>query len=353
MILSWLDEAVQAGAREERACDVLGLEARTVQRWRKLGGGDDRRAGPLSKPVNALSDQERSEVLAVANLPEHRDLSPKQIVPKLADEGRYIASESTFYRVLHEADQMTPRGRAKPPQPRPAPQHVAAAPNRIWVWDITYLPTSVRGEFFYLYLMMDLFSRKIVGWQVHPAESMELSSSLLQASVDAEEVDPKQLILHADNGGPMKGSTMLAKMRQLGILPSFSRPRVSDDNAFAEAFFRHLKYAPSWPTKPFASLELAREWVSKFVRWYNEEHRHSGIQFVTPVQRHTGKEAEVLEARARVYAEAKARSPKRWSRRERDWTPAGEVALTAPSRRGPSKGRKGAATVNALTRQLP
>ena len=141
---------------------------------------------------------------------------------------------------------------------------------------------------------------------------------------------------------------MLAKMRQLGILPSFSRPRVSDDNAFAEAFFRHLKYAPSWPTKPFASLELAREWVSKFVRWYNEEHRHSGIQFVTPVQRHTGKEAEVLEARARVYAEAKARSPKRWSRRERDWTPAGEVALTAPSRRGPSKGRKGAATVNAL-----
>ena len=248
---------------------------------------------------------------------------------------------------------MTPRGRAKPPQPRPAPQHVAAAPNRIWVWDITYLPTNVRGEFFYLYLMMDLFSRKIVGWQVHPVESMELSSSLLQASVEAEEADPKQLILHADNGGPMKGSTMLAKMRQLGILPSFSRPRVSDDNAFAEAFFRHLKYAPSWPTKPFASLELAREWVSKFVHWYNEEHRHSGIQFVTPVQRHTGKEAEVLEARARVYAEAKARSPKRWSRRERDWTPAGEVALTAPSRRGPSKGRKGTATVNALTRQLP
>jgi putative transposase len=280
-------------------------------------------------------------------------VAPKQIVPKLADEGTYLASESTFYRVLHQADQMAPRGRAKPPQPRPVPQHVAAAPNQIWVWDITYLPTLVRGEFFYLYLMLDLYSRKIVGWEVHEVESMELSAQLLHTSVAHEGVDPTKLVLHADNGGPMKGSTMLGKMRQLGILPSFSRPRVSDDNAFAEAFFRHLKYAPSWPTKPFASVEEARTWMHTFARWYNEHHRHSGIQFVTPAQRHEGQDKELLAARARVYAAAKERHPERWSGAARNWTPAGEVALVPQSKRRSSGPQAKPVTLNALIRQLP
>ncbi|RYZ17554.1 MAG: IS3 family transposase [Myxococcaceae bacterium] len=352
MILSLLEEAVSTGAREERACEVLGLDVRTVQRWRQLDVGDDRRAGPHQRPANALSDEERAAVLAVANQPEHRDLSPKQLVPKLADEGTYLASESTFYRVLHQAEQMTPRGRAKPRQPRPVPQHVATSPNRIWVWDITYLPTTVRGEYLYLYLMLDLYSRKIVGWQVHEVESMELSAQLLHTSVVNEGADSTRLVVHADNGGPMKGSTMLAKMQQLGIMASFSRPRVSDDNAYAEAFFRHLKYAPSWPTKPFATLEQARAWVATFVRWYNEQHRHSGIQFVTPAQRHTGHEGEVLAARGRVYAKAQTRHPERWRGRVRDWSPAGEVALVRLGKRGAGTPRRGAATKNALTRQL-
>jgi hypothetical protein len=153
-----------------------------------------------------------------------------------------------------------------------------------------YLPTAVRGIFFYLYLMVDLFSRKVVGFRVHEAESMELSPELLEASLRSEGVGGAGLVVHADNGGPMKGSTMLATMQRLGVVPSFSRPSVSDDNAYAEAFFRHLKYAPSYPRKPFATAEEARRWVERFVRWYNDEHRHSGIRFVTPSERHRGED---------------------------------------------------------------
>ena len=204
----------------------------------------------------------------------------------------------------------------------------------------------MRGQFFYLYLMLDLFSRKIVGWQVHLTESMALSSQLLHQTVVKEGADSRKLTLHADNGGPMKGSTMLAKMQQLGIVPSFSRPRVSDDNAYAEAFFRHLKYAPSWPTKPFATVEQARAWVATFVAWYNDQHRHSGIRFVTPAQRHEGKEASVLAEREAVYAKAKARHPERWRGRMRDWSPVGEVALVRLGKHTDGRRRPRAATAN-------
>jgi putative transposase len=328
MILELLEEAVAGGAREEQACDVLGIEVRTVQRWRAEGVGEDQRRGPHTKPGNALTSDERAKVLALANSPEHRDMSPKQLVPKLADEGVYVASESSFYRILHAAMQMAHRGRARAPQQREVPTHVAYGPNEVWVWDITYLPTVMRGVFFYLYLILDLFSRKVVGWAVYEVESMDLSSELLDASIKAEGANPKELVVHADNGGPMKGSTMLAKMQLLGVLPSFSRPGVSDDNAFAEAMFRHLKYTPSWPKKPFATLELARSWVATFVAWYNTTHRHSGIQFLTPAARHAGMDDQILTARKAVYEQAKERHPERWSGETRDCRPVKEVGLT-------------------------
>jgi transposase InsO family protein len=180
--VSLLDEATAAGAREERACEVIGIEPRTVQRWRKEGGGEDKRQGPKTKPRNALSAEERAGIVATANSLEYRDMSPKQIVPRLADKGVYIASEASFYRVLHEADQMVHRGRAKAPEKREVPLHVANGPNQVWVWDITYVSTVVRGVFYYLYLMLDLYSRKVVGWEVYEVESMQLSSELLDAS---------------------------------------------------------------------------------------------------------------------------------------------------------------------------
>jgi putative transposase len=327
VILGLIDEAMRAGARRERACEVLGLTERSVQRWRGAGVGDDGRAGPRTRPANALTSAERAKVLETVNSPEYRDLPPKQIVPRLADEGRYLASESTIYRILRAEDQDTHRGRAKSRTVRSVDEHLATAANQVWSWDITYLASSVRGRFFYLYMVEDVWSRRIVGFDVHEDERMELSAALVSATCTAEGVDPRGLVLHSDNGGPMRGSTMLATLTHLGIVASFSRPSVSDDNPFIESLFRTLKYRPAYPHRPFETLEAARAWVTQFVTWYNTEHRHSGIRFVTPNERHDGREKDVLAQRVRVYERARRKHPNRWSRGTRNWTPAADVFL--------------------------
>lgn len=326
-MIDLVEEAVATGARRQRACQVVGLTERTAQRWRGAGVGDDRRAGPRTRPANALSSAERTKVLEVVNSPEYRDLPPKQVVPRLADEGRYIGSESTIYRILRSEGQAAHRGRAMPRTVRTVDEHVATAANQVWSWDITYLLSSIRGRFFYLYLVEDVWSRRIVGFEVHAEESMEASSLLVRDSCAKEGVDPKGLVLHSDNGGPMKGSTMLATLRHLGIVPSFSRPSVSDDNPFIESLFRTLKYRPEYPHKPFATLDAARVWVTAFVAWYNAEHRHSGIRFVTPDERHDGRETDVLANRVRVYEHARRKHPNRWTRATRNWAPAPAVFL--------------------------
>jgi putative transposase len=326
-MLRLVDEAVAAGARRERACEVLGLTERCMQRWRGANIGDDRRAGPRTRAANAFTPAERAKVLKVVNSPEYRDLSPKQVVPRLADEGRYIGSESTIYRILRAEGQDAHRGRAKPRTVRTVDEHVATAANQVWSWDITYLLSAVRGRFFYLYLVEDVWSRRIVGFEVHEEESMEASAALVRATCAAEAVDPNGIVLHSDNGGPMKGSTMLATLRQLGIVPSFSRPSVSDDNPFIESLFRTLKYRPEYPHKPFETIEAARAWVTAFVAWYNTEHRHSGIRFVTPDERHDGREKDVLAKRVRVYERARRKNPNRWSRGTRNWSAAVAVFL--------------------------
>ena len=327
MILDLVNAAVTAGARRKRACLQVGLTERCMQRWRCADIGDDGRAGPRTNPANAFTAAERAKVLEVVNLPEYRDLPPKQVVPRLADEGRYIGSESTIYRILRAEGQDAHRGRAKPRTVRTIDEHRATAPNQVWSWDITYLLSSVRGRFFYLYLVEDIWSRRIVGFAVHAEECMVASSALVRATCAAEHVDPKGLVLHSDNGGPMKGSTMLATLQHLGIIASFSRPSVSDDNPFIESLFRTLKYRPEYPHKPFETLDAARAWVTNFVAWYNAEHRHSGIRFVTPDERHHGREHDVLAKRVRVYEAARRRHPNRWTRATRNWTPAPAVFL--------------------------
>jgi transposase InsO family protein len=319
-------EAVTAGARRWKACELLGLSLRSLQRWGD-DAGEDRRKGPLCAPGNKLSDAERREVLQVANCREFRDVPPSQIVPRLADRGRYVACESTFYRVLREEGLLAFREPSKPRTPRAVPVLRATAPNQVWSWDITYLQSARRGTFYYLYLAEDIWSRKVVGWDVHQEESMELAAAFIDRSCERLGVNPEGLTLHSDNGGPMKGSTMLAMLQHLGIVPSFSRPRVSDDNPFSEALFRTLKYRPAFPKRPFESIEQARAWVADFADWYNTEHRHSGIRFVTPEQRHTGRDAALLEARRRTYERAREQHPERWSRGCRNWTPVGPVEL--------------------------
>lgn len=342
--MSLVQEAVEAGARQEAAAGILGLKARTLQRWRQQNeeGGEDRRQGPLAEPAHKLSRAEQETVLATANSVEYRDLSPAQIVPRLADEGEYLASESTFYRLLRAAKQMAHRLRAKPVTSRKPREQVATRPNQVWSWDITYLPGPVRGTFFFLYLFLDVWSRKIVGAQVYGEGNAERAAQLFVQSCIHQGVEPSGLVLHADNGGPMKGSTMLATLQWLGVVPSFSRPHVSDDNPYSEALFRTLKYAPEYPNRPFLSLDEAQDWVEAFVRWYNTQHRHSAIRFVTPDQRHLGQEEAILANRQQVYQEARSRNPGRWSGSIRDWAPVEEVRLN-PQHQPANKAQRGKA----------
>jgi len=250
-------------------------------------------------------------------------MPPCQIVPTLADEGKYIASESTFYRVLKEEKLQHHRGRSQAPGKHAKPtSYTATAPNQVWTWDITYLNGPIKGQFFYLYLILDIYSRDIVGWEVWPEESAEHASELIKRTcLSQKRLTTMPLVLHSDNGSPMKGSTMLETLYVLGITPSNSRPRVSNDNPYSESLFKTLKYRPNFQPKGFEDIDQARAWCRHFVNWYRTEHHHSGIQFVTPAERHAGNSGTILEKRHQVYEEAKASHPERWgSRKTRDWT---------------------------------
>jgi putative transposase len=327
MIRALIETAVESGARRGPACRMLGLSVRTLERWRLAPDATDARHGPHHQPANALTLVERRTILAVVTSVAYRDLSPHQIVPLLADSGRYLASESTMYRILRAEALLHYRGRAKAPVRRPPRAHIATGPNQLWSWDITYLKTPVRGVFAYLYLMLDVWSRKIVGWAVHDEETAEHAAALFRAICRAERLDPTGIVLHADNGGPMKGATMVATLERLGVLASFSRPGVSDDNAYSESLFRTMKYRPTFPTQPFADLAAAQTWVAAFVQWYNTQHLHSAIRFVTPADRHAGRDTALLVARRAVYTRARHRTPARWSGATRDWNPINAVRL--------------------------
>ena len=308
-------------------CETLGIDARTVQRWKRQEIGDDQRAGPKTAPANKLTGAERRKVLEVANSPEFRSCSPKQIVPRLADRGEYVASEASMYRILRDEGQLTHRAASKPPTRRRPDELVAAAPNQVWSWDITYLKSPVLGAFFYLYLVVDIFSRKIVAADVHAAGDSERAAELIARARAPEGTHPRQLALPPDHRPPPNGARLLATLQELGVMPSFSRPRVSDDNPFSEALFRTAKYRPEYPSRPFASLEEARAWVRWFVQWYDHQHLHSGINFVTPAHRHAGDDVEILARRHEVYEAARRRNPARWSGRTRDWSRVEAVRL--------------------------
>lgn len=328
MILAAIAEAQTAGARLAAACRLAGLSARSVQRWRKQPANEDQRNGPRHRPKNALTAAEEAQLLAVMTSARYASLSPKQLVPQLADEGLYLASESTMYRLQQRHGL---RAQKRPVERRHITRantvHQATAPNHVWSWDITWLPTLVRGRFLYLYLVMDVWSRRIVGWTVAERESPELAAELVTRICAEAHLDPRGIVLHADNGAAMRGSTMVSTLQWLGIIPSFSRPHVSNDNPYSEALFRTLKYTPAYPRLPFADLETAQSWVTRFVAWYNGEHRHSAIRFVTPDERHFGQERDVLARRRELYAGARSANPERWTGATRNWSPVQLVTL--------------------------
>ena len=329
LCLDLLQNAVAAGARQALACAILGVNARTIQRWTD---GDtvtiDQRPLQHTVPAHKLTEAERAAILAVANSAEFAHLPPSQIVPRLADQQLYFASESTFYRVLGEADQLKHRRAERPAQVRSKPKALCAfAPNQLYSWDITYLSTTIQGRYFYLYVFLDIFSRKIVGWQVYGEESSQNASDMMQDICRREHIARDQVVLHSDNGSSMKGSTMLATLQNLGVAPSFSRPAVSNDNPYSESLFKTLKYRPMQLPKPFDDLLAARQWATKVVHWYNEEHRHSSIKYVTPAERHAGEDQALLAQRNAVYEAARAKNPQRWSRGIRNWDRAEIVHL--------------------------
>lgn len=277
---------------------------------------DQRPGASRRTPGNKLSETERLRILDVCNSPEFASLSPNIIVPTLADRGVYIASESTFYRVLKSANQLTRRTREH--QYKRPEVLKAVAPNQVWIWDISYIPSWVKGQHFYLYMIVDIYSRKIIAAEVFTKESGQYAAELLQRAVWNEKCSSRNLVLHSDNGGPMRSCTLLAKMYALGVLSSYSRPLVSNDNPYSESLFRTIKYCPWWPENGFRTIDEARSWLSRFTRWYNLEHKPAVLSMLLRMNAI----AELMHKYwkpEKVYREARKRHPERWSKQLRDW----------------------------------
>lgn len=326
-----INEAIEAGCGVAKACKEAGIDRRTFRRWTATSVheviADARPEAIRPPPSNQFSDEEKACILASCHEPRFADVPPSQIVPVLADEGLYQGSESTYYRVLHEANEQHERGRARQRTSKSLSTHCATGPNQLWSWDVTFLASPVKGIYYYLYMVMDIWSRKIVGYEVYESETGELAAQLFDRTVLAEGCRGKGVVLHADNGAPQRSSTLRVKLDSLGLRTSYSRPRVSNDNAYSESLFRTAKYRHDFPRDGFKTIEDARVWVLGFVRWYNTEHRHSAIRFVTPAQRHTGQDVDILINRQRLYKQAKERNPNRWSAQARNWERPGEVWL--------------------------
>ena len=327
-LLHLIREAHAAGAGLKAICQLLGISPRTIQRWRQHRVGEDQRSLRRRVPSNRLSEDERRRVLALIESREYQGLSPRHIVAKLADQGTYLASESTMYRLLRPRRRSAPRVEASPTEKHPPELRVAHGPNQIWSWDISHLKGPERGRHFYLYLVLDVFSRRIMGWHVSPEQSMHTAARFIHRTYVENKLERRGPVLHSDNGGPMRSPAMHTTLHRLGVMPSFSRPRMSSDNTYAEAFFNTLKRRPTYP-RAFSSAEEASAWMTRFVRWYNAEHLHSGISFVTPDDRHFGRDSERLASRRWLYEHARRTRPERWSRAPRTWTPAGPSQIRA------------------------
>ncbi len=324
-----LEEAKRHRCREWVICRYMGITPRSIQNWRKKGLRD-RRKGALKRISNKLSEKERSLVIKTACEPRFVSLTPHQIVPILAEGGTYLASESSFYRILRLSKMIRPKRRTR--ARIQAIELKTDRPGRLWSWDITYLKTCIRGRFYFLYLIVDVYSRRIMGWEIHESEDSKAAAEFVDRVCHEWRIERDALVLHSDNGGPMKNGTMLATLQALGVVSSFSRPSVSNDNPFSESLFKTIKYTAGYPVR-FENIEAAREWTSRFVNWYNTEHRHSGIGYVTPDQRHRGLDRTIFLKRETTYESARLRHPERWSRQSRRWERVETVWLKKPNQK--------------------
>jgi transposase InsO family protein len=315
-VLELIQEAAASGARKKKACEAIGISIKSLQRWNHSCTIDGRK-GAEKKVPRKLTEKERQKVKDTACAQEYKDLNPYEIVALLAEKGSYIASERTFYRILKADGLLHYRGNAKPANKKSQPDElVATGPDHVWSWDITWLKTEVRGLFYYAYVIKDIWTKDIVGWEIHDREDDSLAGAMFKRLKLKHSMNG--ICLRSDNGNPMKGATMLMTLYNLGVIPSYSRPRVSNDNPFIESLFKTLKYTAGYPGQ-FKDIEHSRAWMANFVNWYNTEHRHSAIGYVTPEQRRSGAYKEIFEKRNDSLALAMEKNPERWGKKKRVW----------------------------------
>lgn len=276
-------------------------------------GATDRGPGRPNRPVHrrALSAAQRARILETMSSERFIDRSPAHAVAVLLDDGEYLGSERTYYRVLAEAAPLRERRRQRRHAVYAAPELLATRPNQVWSWDITKIKGPLKGTWYHLYVIIDLFSRCVVGWAVFDRESKQLATLLIETTCQRQGIKPGELTIHADRGNAMRSSDVAELLVLLGVEKSHSRPYCSNDNPYSESQFKTLKYSPGYPER-FGSLQDARVFSAEFFRWYNTEHRHRGIAMLTPESVHYGTAEEMLAKRNQVLAEAYRAYPERF-----------------------------------------
>lgn len=300
---------IKAAVGVADACRALDLPRAAYYRHRRA------QTRPQTRRLSwrALRADEREEVRAQLCAPRFIDRAPAEVHATLLDEGVFLCAERTMYRIL-EAEHETRERRDQLRHPAyEKPELLATAPNQVWSWDITRLKGPAKWSYFYLYVMLDIFSRFVVGWMLAERENARLAKKLIASSVRREGICRGQLTLHSDRGAPMKAQTTTELLAHLGVEPSFNRPRVSNDNPLSEAQFKTVKYHPTFPRR-FGSYEDAHAFCRSFFHWYNEEHRHGGIAYLTPAMLHRGEAERIIAQRAKTLEEAYARNPHRFVR---------------------------------------
>ena len=302
----------------ESACDVLGVARASFYRKRPLHG-PALAALPVAPtvrptPARALSADEREVVRAVLNSERFQDCSPAAIQATLLDEGQYLCSTRTMYRLLEEDGATRERRDQLIHPPYQKPELLATGPNQLWSWDITKLRGPAKWTYFYLYVMLDVFSRYVAGWMVAPREGAELACKFIQETCEKQDIQPEQLTIHADRGSTMRSKPVALLLADLGVTKTHTRPYTSNDNPFSESQFRTLKYRPEFPDH-FGSIQDSRAFCQKFFPWYNDEHRHSGIGMMTPAMVHYGLATAIREGRQHTLDIAYAAHPDRFVRR--------------------------------------
>jgi putative transposase len=291
------------------ACQTLGVPRSTFYRVRQPKHDPK----PRPTPERALKPEEKEQVLQVLNSEQFQDSAPREVYATLLDEGKYLCSWSTMYRILKEHQLVRERRDQLRHPTYTKPELLATAPNELWSWDITKLRGPVKWTYYYLYTILDIFSRYVTGWLIADCESASLAKQLIAETCAKQGIDLDQLILHSDRGSAMTSKTVALLLATLGVSKSHSRPHVSNDNPYSESQFKTMKYRPDYPDR-FGSIQDARAWARPFFQWYNHEHHHSGLGLLTPATVHYGQAQAVIGQRQQVLQAAYAAHPERFVR---------------------------------------